>query len=218
MSTRSGAGTGSGRWGVAAILVSFIAINALLSDRYRLVPGWLVYLLVVLALVPIAIAAMTRTPAWRVIERAALFVVTFVAFATNGLNMADIVIDIVTQSRKMDAMTLFSTSIVIWLGNMLIFTLLYWLIDRGGPDARAAGSTAYPDFDFPAMDGPSLVPPDWRPSMVDYLFIGFTTTTAFSPTEAMPISARAKALVMVQSLISLIVVAVIAARAVGIFQ
>lgn len=68
------------------------------------------------------------------------------------------------------------------------------------------------------MDGPSLVPPDWRPSMVNYLFIGFTTTTAFSPTEAMPISARAKALVMVQSLISLIVVAVIAARAVGIFQ
>lgn len=218
MSSRSNAGAGSGRWGVAAILVSFIAINALLSDRYRLAPGWLVYLLALLGLVPLAISAMTRAPAWRAIERAALFVVTFVGLAMNGLNVADIVIDIVTQSRKMDAMTLFSTSVVIWLGNMLIFTLLYWLIDRGGPDARASGSTAYPDFDFPALGGPSLVPPDWTPGMVDYLFIGFTTTTAFSPTEAMPISARAKALVMVQSLVSLVVVAVVAARAVGIIQ
>ncbi|MGP8100575.1 MAG: hypothetical protein ACLQHL_07405 [Candidatus Cybelea sp.] len=79
-------------------------------------------------------------------------------------------------------------------------------------------ATPYPDFDFPAMDESAPVPPDWRPGIVDYLFLGFTTSTAFSPTEAMPLTARAKLLVMFQSGISLITIAIVAARTINILK
>jgi len=72
------------------------------------------------------------------------------------------------------------------------------------------------DVDFPAMSDPSKVPPGWLPGIVDYLFIGFTTTTSFSPTEAMPPFTRANGLVIAQSLISLVTIVVVASRAIGI--
>ncbi|HEY1428051.1 MAG TPA: hypothetical protein VGF18_00630 [Candidatus Tumulicola sp.] len=92
---------------------------------------------------------------------------------------------------------------------------MYWLIDAGGPDARQAGERRYLDFTFPAMDEGDRVPPNWRPGIIDYLFLGFTTATAFSPTEALPLSARAKALMMIESAISLITIAVVAARTIN---
>jgi len=100
----------------------------------------------------------------------------------------------------------------------LTFTLIYWLIDRGGPDARIGAAPDYPDFDFPAMSEPEKVVPNWQPTIVDYLFIGFTTNTAFSPTEAMPLTARAKALMIAQSVVSLVTIVMLAARAIGIIQ
>lgn len=136
----------------------------------------------------------------------------------NALNLLDVVDEVVFHSGSVRVMPLIFAAIAIWCCNMLAFALLYWEIDRGGPDARASTSPGYPDFDFPAYSDPTKVPPGWQPGFVDYLFIGFTTTTAFGPTEAMPLSTRAKSLVMVQSIISLITIVVVAARAIGIIQ
>ncbi len=113
---------------------------------------------------------------------------------------------------------MFYTSVGIWTGNILIFTLVYWLVDGGGPDARLNHETQYPDFDFPAQDDTASVPPNWQPGIVDYLFLGFTTSTAFSPTEAMPLTQRAKLLVILQSSISLITIAIVAARTINILK
>lgn len=77
------------------------------------------------------------------------------------------------------------------------------------------GEARFPDFDFPAMADDAPVRPNWTPGIVDYLFLGFTTSTAFSPTEAMPLTARAKVLVMLQSSISLITIAIVAARTIN---
>jgi hypothetical protein len=101
---------------------------------------------------------------------------------------------------------------------VLVFTLIYWLVDSGGPDARAAGKARYPDFVFPTMDDTEHTQPDWHPHIVDYLFLSFTTNTAFSPTEAMPFSNRAKLLVMLQSTISLVTIAIVAARTINILK
>jgi hypothetical protein len=203
------------RWGSAAIIVAFVALSATLSGRYHVAPLWVGYVIAVVMVVPmILVTTFRESLVLRRVERVAVFSAVTAAFVLNTANLGDIVWDLFTNA-EMKARPLFTASIGIWAGNALIFTLLYWLIDRGGPDARVAGTTAFPDFDFPAMQDPSRVRPDWQPSIVDYLFLGFTTNTAFSPTEAMPLTAPAKSLMIVQSSISLITIVVVAARAVG---
>ena len=155
---------------------------------------------------------------WREVERGVEFVAVWMALFFNVCNLLIAAYDLVENPGKLDPTLLFYTSIGIWSGNVLIFTLLYWLVDSGGPDARLSGRVAYPDFVFPAMDDPEHAPPDWQPSIVDYLFLGFTTSTAFSPTEAMPFTPRAKLLVILQSSIALITIAIVAARTINILR
>jgi hypothetical protein len=105
---------------------------------------------------------------------------------------------------------------VVWVSNVLIFSLLYWRIDRGGPEARANNAGTRPDWLFPQPGAPEDAPPDWRPTFVDYLFLGFSTATAFSPTDALPLTSRAKMLMMLESTMSLGTIVVVAARAINI--
>ena len=74
----------------------------------------------------------------------------------------------------------------VWLGNNVAFAFLYWGFDGGGPAARAHGMPRYPDLAFPQQTSPDLAPPGWRPQFIDYLYVGFTTANAFSPTDTMP--------------------------------
>jgi len=106
---------------------------------------------------------------------------------------------------------------VLWLTNVLVFGIWYWELDDGGPAQRLAPSNATraPDFLFPQMAQPALVP-GWRPGFVDYLYTSYTNATAFSPTDAMPLSALAKLLMATQSLIALITILLVVARAVNV--
>jgi uncharacterized membrane protein len=99
---------------------------------------------------------------------------------------------------------------------VIVFALWYWELDRGGPAARAAARKVHPDFLFPQMTTPELVDPDWEPEFVDYLFLAFTNATAFSPTDTMPMSRWAKLAMMAQASVSVVVVALVIARAVNI--
>ena len=116
------------------------------------------------------------------------------------------------------ATSLLSSGALIWLGNCLIFRLLYWLLDSGGPYARYVGERTYPDFAFTQQLSPEISPPGWRPHYVDYLILGLTTSTAFSPTDVMPMARWAKLTMALQSLISLTVVGLVIARAVNVFS
>jgi uncharacterized membrane protein len=106
----------------------------------------------------------------------------------------------------------------IWLTNVLIFALWFWELDRGGPRERAQPHPPSPDFLFPQMTVPKIAGESWRPNFVDYLYTSFTNATAFSPTDTMPLSSWAKLLMLVQSLISLVTLALVAARAVNILS
>ncbi len=107
----------------------------------------------------------------------------------------------------------------VWLTNVLVFTLWYWELDRGGPAARANARKRHPDFMFAQMTAPAgLVDRDWEPSLVDYLYLSFTNATAFSPTDTLPLSRWAKLTMMFQSGISLVTVALVVARAVNILN
>src|SRR6266536_4830856 len=105
---------------------------------------------------------------------------------------------------------------VVWLGNNVSFALLYWLIDSGGPIARSRQETPI-DFAFTQQMSPELAPPDWRPVFLDYLHLGFTNATAFSPTDVMPLTLRAKYIMLVQSTVALALFGLIVARAVNAF-
>jgi uncharacterized membrane protein len=111
--------------------------------------------------------------------------------------------------------SLIYSSIPIWLTNVTVFALWYWELDRGGPAARQQPTHRQPDFLFPQMSTAGSAP-GWVPSFLDYLYTSFTNATAFSPTDTMPLTAWAKMLMMLQSLASLITVAVVISRAVNI--
>ena len=101
---------------------------------------------------------------------------------------------------------------------MLLFTVWYWELDRGGPEARAQEHCPPPDFLFVQMSDDRLGGLQWRPRYVDYLYTSFTNATAFSPTDTMPLSSTAKMLMSVQSMASLITIGMVFARAVNILQ
>lgn len=120
-------------------------------------------------------------------------------------------------SRKTIApMDLLLNGGVIWVINVLVFAIWYWEVDAGGPHARQEAGYTTVDFVFPqfAADDPKLGE-GWMPGFVDYLFLSFNANTAFSPTDTMVLSRRAKLLMMAQSAIALVVFGVLLARAVG---
>ncbi len=207
------------RLGMLSIVIAIIALIAVLPERYHLVPDWVGYSIATLMIVPSIFVSLTHGSAlWRRIERLVDVGVVGMAFLLNSLNLLIAAYNLVENPDRLAPVPLFYTSIGVWSGNVLIFTLIYWLVDGGGADARQSRSAAYPDFDFPAMDDSAHVPPDWRPGMIDYLFLAFTTSTAFSPTEAMPLTPRAKLLVILQSSVSLVTIAIVAARTINILK
>jgi hypothetical protein len=115
------------------------------------------------------------------------------------------------QSLLLDALN-------IWFTNVVVFALWYWTIDRGGPFARDLGSPSHPDFLFPQMLSEADETPDWTPGFLDYFFVSFTNATAFSPTDTMPLSVRAKMLMALEAFMSLLTVGLVAARAVNILS
>ena len=108
------------------------------------------------------------------------------------------------------------SGVVLWATTVLIFGLWFWEFDRGGPIARAMNPATHPDFLFPQMTEPRFAPHGWKPGFVDCLYLSLTNATAFSPTDTLPLTAVVKMLMLVESLISLLTVALVAARAVNI--
>jgi hypothetical protein len=112
---------------------------------------------------------------------------------------------------------LLASGALVWLGNNLAFGMLYWLMDSGGPIARSRDPSPI-DFAFTQQLSPELAPPRWRPVFLDYLHLGFTNATAFSPTDVMPLTLRAKYIMLVQSTVALAVFGLVVARAVNTFS
>jgi len=136
----------------------------------------------------------------------------------NAVSGAQLVIDLVNAQGIRDAGKLLLTGGAIWLTNVIVFSLWYWLFDRGGPYARASTEDPYPAFMFPQADVKELAPPGWTPQYVDYLYLSFTNAMAFSPTDVMPLKHWAKLTMLVQSLVSLVLAVLVIARAVNILH
>jgi hypothetical protein len=182
-----------------------------------MLPFWIPCVAVIVVIVPMAALGLTAAKArWLRIER--IVTLLFSIFVGVGIvvNLASLIREIVHRSAGIDGLQLLSSSIAVWVANVLAFSILYWQIDRGGPEARAQKVEKKPDWLFPQEGAVENVPAGWRPTFIDYLFLGFTTSTAFSPTDTLPLTSRAKTLMMLQSTISLATIVVVASRAINI--
>ena len=192
-----------------------VVFYVVLPDTLTFGPRWLVPALEVAVAVPLLIGhrmgRIGERPGWRVLAVAVIALINLANIVSVGLLVSHILGSTQTRGKQ-----LLYSAVAIWITNVIVFGLWFWELDRGGPAARGTSSERYADFQFPQMLAPELSPPDWRPTMVDYLYLGFTNATAFSPTDAMPVTIPAKALMAVESLVSLVTVVVIAGRAINI--
>jgi hypothetical protein len=136
---------------------------------------------------------------------------------TNALLVATLIASLVQGDEKSGGQLLLK-AVTVWGTNVIAFGLWYWGFDRGGPVRRLQPNPPPPDFQFPQMENPRLAQPGWYPHLIDYIYVSFTNSIAFSPTDAMPLTRRAKLLMLSESAISSITILLVAARSVNIFK
>jgi uncharacterized membrane protein len=197
------------------VVAAAIAIEVVLPNELRLGPRWLLPGLEGLLLVGLALASPNRRvrhSQWR-----RRFVLTLIAIvsATNAVSLALLCHYLVVGAHENGKSLIFSGA-VLWLNNVLLFGLWYWELDRGGPLDRMTHTPDNPDFLFVQMSDPDWAPKGWGPGLVDYLYLSLTNATAFSPTDTMPLTQTAKLLMAAQSLVALVTVGLVVARAVNI--
>jgi uncharacterized membrane protein len=210
---------GESRWPVAAVNVLAIALQTVLPDRLTLVAHhWVMPVLeLVLLLALVAANPFQFNRDSRLLRAGSLTLCGLITLA-NGWSAVRLCQELVEGRAGENAAPLLSTGAAIWLTNVIAFALWYWQFDRGGPAARANARQHIPDFMFPQMQTPELSSREWEPTFVDYLYVSFTNATAFSPTDVMPLSRWAKMTMMLQSVVSLVTVALVIARAVNILK
>jgi hypothetical protein len=209
---------GEPRWPMAAAVVTAIVLTALMPSHVRAHPSWVVPALEAVLLVVLIVgdpgAIDRRSRALRLIS------VTLVGVLVLSALWATVrLVDGLANGGPAtnSASALLSAGAIVWVSNCIAFALLYWELDGGGAAARAHGLAAHPDLAFVQQLNPELAPAGWRPAFIDYLYLGVTNATAFSPTDVMPLAAWAKIAMAVQSLISLAILGLVIARAVNVF-
>jgi uncharacterized membrane protein len=205
-------------WPVALAILAVLFVLTLLPGRIKPFPNWFPYVVGIVVVLPMAASRLTAAnPRWLRIEQMVTLAFILVAGASNLVSLIYLIHAMVSRSEEIGGLQLLTSSVGVWIINTLIFSLLYRQMDRGGPEARLNNAGTKPDWLFPQEGAPAEdVPPEWRPSFVDYLFLGYSTATAFSTTDVVPLTSRAKILMMLESTISLVTIVVVAARAINI--
>jgi uncharacterized membrane protein len=204
------------RWPASLALVVCAALYVVLPDRLVVGPHWLLPVLVVLPLAPLS-ARKHRHPdesTW--IRHATIGLIALVTLA-NVTSMALLVHHLLVSQVSQGRQLIYS-AVAVWLTNVIVYGLWFWEVDRGGPHRRASGEKLQSDLQFPQMENPNLAPEHWRPHFTDYLYTSFANGTSFAPADAMPLTFRMKALFTTESIVSLVTIAVVAARAVNILR
>jgi len=203
---------------VALAIIVVAGLHVALPAKDRANPPWVgpaILLALLAALIIGDPGRIDRQKTWLRILTSAVIALLTVA---NLLAAARLVDDILTNSKlyASNATGLLATGGVIWATNVIAFGLWYWDLDRGGAAARAHHPQANPAFIFPEMLHTDYVPAPWVPKFIDYLSLGFWTATAFSPTDISAIKPWAKLLMITEAVVSLVIAALVIARAINI--
>jgi uncharacterized membrane protein len=209
---------GEPRWASTTAVVAVVAIQYALPARLAISPRALMPAVELALLVALVAADPHRIERRSRAYRATGLALALVIGGANAYSAVRLVVGLVRGTEDAPAGALLLTGGAIWLTNIVIFALLYWELDRGGPAARAQAERDMPDFLFVQMQSPELAPPHWEPAFFDYFHLSFTNSTAFSPTDVLPMTRWAKALMLAQSAVSLMTVVLVVARAVNILR
>jgi hypothetical protein len=197
-----------------AVLVA-VGLQVITPDRGRVPMWWLFPVLEVVLLGVVMLQDPGRIDRRTVAARR--LTVGLIAIMTAG-TMAGVVVllhQIVESMAGLTATNLLGRGAALWVTNVIVFSLWFWELDRGGPAERAAGSTLPISFAFPEDAMPELASEGWLPRYPDYLYLAFTNATAFSPTDTLPVRTWAKMTMLIQSSISLLTAILVVARAIN---
>lgn len=216
------------RWHASLTVLAALALYVTLPPRLTIGPAWLAPTLILLVLIPLTIFSPRRGHETR---RTRFWSILLIALV-NFFNLVSVLLLVASffhpeKAAKHSAAMVMRAGAQVWFTNVLVFGLWFWELDGDGPDARAhvtpAAELQNADFLFPQMQmtiaGESEAPSNvrsWKPKLLDYLYLAFTNSTAFSPTDVMPLSRWAKLLMATEALISLITVAIVISRAINI--
>ena len=203
------------RWGALVTVIAICTLYLMLPERLTVGPNWLVPLIVVLLLIPAVVFHRLGRHSLNVFFGIAMLTALTVALTLSlGFLIAGL------PDKRLLPEQLLRSAVALWVSNVLVFASWYWRLDAGGPHAREARDQySHGAFVFPQLALPQeskLRDPAWKPEFIDYLFLAFNTSTAFSPTDVPVLGRWAKVLMMLQSTISLATIAILAARAINI--
>jgi uncharacterized membrane protein len=205
------------RWTAFAAVAIVIAGHTWVANSLSLRPVWLYPAVAgILLAASVAVYIPSRTEPGRALRALSLGLVGVLVIA-NVIGVFLLVRGVFVGSH-LSPQGLLLTGTALWIVNLAVFALIYWELDGGGPEARADGYQDYPDLVFPQQqqDQEGLAPPDWKPTFPDYLFVSLTSSIAFSPTDAMPYTKRAKLVMGTGSMLSFVIAAMLVARAINI--
>ncbi len=206
------------RWQVSVVLFIAIFLQIVLPRHLTIRPHWLLPSIQGLLLISLFTVNPGRKRKHSALLRAGELSMIAVVSLANAISAILLIRGLLLGTESPDATELLKNGAAIWITNMIAFALWYWQFDRGGPIERAKGSREYPDFLFTQMQAQELTPPDWQSSFIDYLYLSFTNATAFSPTDVLPLTVRAKLTMMLQTSVSLCTIALVISRAVNILK
>jgi len=203
------------------VLQAALATVSLLNDwTIWSIPGWL-WLVVIVPELGLLAALRLHIRRHGTEQLGTRRRISLLLVGTIGVvNMATLLVLIgsLLSSQEEDGVELLFKGLTIWSTNVVAFGLLFWDRDAGGPVARLHDDRQESDFQFPQMEHPELARDNWQPRLFDYVYVSFTNSIAFSPTDTMPLSHRAKLGMMVESAVSATTILLVAARAVGILR
>ena len=207
------------RWPASLAVAVIVGLQFAAPDQIE--PSWwpALVLVEVLLLIPLVATNPVSLDRDHPLLRALAVGLSVLLLAVNAARLVQLFLAM-TRHDRITAPNLLGSGALIWSTNVVATAVVFWELDRGGPfarDPRHRRRETPADLLFPQMTGiPGIDPKAWRPSFVDYLFVAFTTATAFSPTDTMPLTGRLKILMMIAASVSLATIALVAARAVNI--
>ena len=200
------------RWPAFIAMLAAGGVYLALPEPLSLGPSWSLLAIMLFLMIPLVISN----------RRGDYHIARILTFTANGIITIAMIAALIHLvhgiPRHLESpRSLLRSAVALWIANILIFALWYWKLDGGGPLGRErSGHLVHTSFLFPQMTLKDNPDPSWTPHFVDYLFLAFNTSTAFSPTDTAVLSRWAKLGTMLQSLISLTIIALLAARAVNI--
>lgn len=204
-------------WHVQLAMLVVLALQLALPDKFLVGSRYTIPIIEALLLVALSFTTpreqIFKSPA----RRLNVFLLIVVTSLANGYALFVVAEQLLKGGRVItDGRALILAAINIYLTNIIIFALWYWEMDGGGPGERQRIEKYEQDFVFPQNQHESYKHPDWKPTFIDYLYVSSSNAMTFGPTDTNPMSRRAKVLMLVQSSVSLIAIALVAARAVNI--